>query len=357
VGVGAGLKPAQMERAKLSVLQTSVYKSVTELTSQYNPSAAGKEARDGQARPYDVYKDNDLSRAVAVLNRTYGAGMPYLDFIEFLNANYYFESLPNEQEGGAPTRWSPITLLSTATEATPIPPPGREGEPDLAANAGPDQTVPGPSPVAVQFDGSDSTGDIVSYEWYNQWGLLRAEGATPVIEVNFGHKDPQPGTQRTLTLLVADSQGNTAQDEVTITLGKTSKPAPTPIPPTPTLTPTPTPSPEGFLLPWDGDENPQYFTGGPHPTLNSTTKSAIDFSRGTYQVLSIGAGVVAFTGRAGDRWSGNVVVIIHDNGIQSEYWHLASIESTLTVGSRIPRGYPMNQSQKSFKPRSLTGRP
>jgi hypothetical protein len=36
VGVGAGLKPAPMERAKLSVLQTSVYKSVTELTSQYN---------------------------------------------------------------------------------------------------------------------------------------------------------------------------------------------------------------------------------------------------------------------------------------------------------------------------------
>ena len=35
MGVGAGLKPAPMERAKLSVLQTSVYKSVTELTSQY----------------------------------------------------------------------------------------------------------------------------------------------------------------------------------------------------------------------------------------------------------------------------------------------------------------------------------
>jgi hypothetical protein len=96
-----------------------------------------------------------------------------------------------------------------------------ETETDLTANAGPDQTVPGPSPVAVQFDGSGSTGDIVRYQWYNQWGLLRAEGVTPVIEVNFGYDDPQPGTQRTLTLVVEDSQGNTAQDQVTITLGKT----------------------------------------------------------------------------------------------------------------------------------------
>jgi hypothetical protein len=96
-----------------------------------------------------------------------------------------------------------------------------EAETDLVANAGPDQTVPGPSPVAVQFDGSGSTGDIVSYKWYNQWGLLLAEGATPVIEVNFGYEDPQPGTQRTFTLVVEDSQGNTAQDQVTITLGET----------------------------------------------------------------------------------------------------------------------------------------
>jgi hypothetical protein len=98
-----------------------------------------------------------------------------------------------------------------------------EGETDLVANAGPDQTVPGPSPVNVQFDGSGSTGDIVRYQWYNQWGLLRAEGVTPVIEVNFGYTDPQPGTQRTLTLVVEDSQGNTAQDQVTITLGETEE--------------------------------------------------------------------------------------------------------------------------------------
>jgi hypothetical protein len=96
-----------------------------------------------------------------------------------------------------------------------------EAETNLTANAGPDQTVPGPSPVAVQFDGSGSTGDIVRYQWYNQYGLLLAEGATPVIEVNFGHTDPQPGTQRTFTLVVADSQGNTAEDQITITLRET----------------------------------------------------------------------------------------------------------------------------------------
>jgi hypothetical protein len=90
--------------------------------------------------------------------------------------------------------------------------------PSSKADAGPDQTVPGPSPVNVQFDGSGSTGDIVSYKWYNQWGLLRAEGVTPDIEVNFGYDNPQPGTTRTFTLVVEDSQGNTAQDQVTITL-------------------------------------------------------------------------------------------------------------------------------------------
>jgi len=80
------------------------------------------------------------------------------------------------------------------------------GDSGLVANAGPDQTVPGPSPVAVQFDGSGSTGDIVRYQWYNQYGLLLAEEVTPVIEVNFGKDNPQPGTQRTFTLVVADSQ-------------------------------------------------------------------------------------------------------------------------------------------------------
>jgi hypothetical protein len=95
-------------------------------------------------------------------------------------------------------------------------------ETKLEAKAGPDQTVPGPSPVDVQFDGSGSTGDIVSYQWYNQLGDLRAEERAPVIKVNFG-RNPKPGATRTFTLVVEDSQGNKAEDEVTITLGETSQ--------------------------------------------------------------------------------------------------------------------------------------
>jgi hypothetical protein len=90
----------------------------------------------------------------------------------------------------------------------------------MTANAGPDQTVSGPNPVDVQFDGSGSTGDIVAYRWYNQWGELRAEGESPVIEVNFGHENPQPGTTRKFRLVVEDVEGNTDGDEVVITLGK-----------------------------------------------------------------------------------------------------------------------------------------
>jgi hypothetical protein len=108
-----------------------------------------------------------------------------------------------------------------------------EAHPDvLAANAGPDQTVAGPSPVMVQFDGSrsqPSSGcvEIDSYKWYNQWGTLRAEGVAPIFEVNFGHQDPKPGTSRTFTLVVEDCadepphHGVSHEDDVTITLGET----------------------------------------------------------------------------------------------------------------------------------------
>jgi uncharacterized protein YvpB len=116
-----------------------------------NPSAADKEARDGQARPYDAYRDNDLSRAVAVLNRTYGAGMPYLDLVEFLNANYYFESLPNEHEGGAPTRWTSIMPLNPVTEATPTPKPTPTPTPPTPTPT-PPAIIKVPVPYKTQWD-------------------------------------------------------------------------------------------------------------------------------------------------------------------------------------------------------------
>jgi hypothetical protein len=47
-----------------------------------------------------------------------------------------------------------------------------EGKP-LYAGSGPDQTAPGPSPVEVQFDGCNSTGNNLQFQWFNQWGERR----------------------------------------------------------------------------------------------------------------------------------------------------------------------------------------
>jgi uncharacterized repeat protein (TIGR01451 family) len=185
------------------------------------------------------------------------------------------------------------------------------GDSGLVANAGPDQTVPGPSPVNVQFDGSGSTGDIVRYQWYNQYGLLRAEGVTPVIEVNFGYNDPQPGTQRTLTLVVEDSQGNTAQDEVTITLGETEEEETPPSEAEPTITLDPTEGPpgtevivtgSGWAPGYEGDTVELYFpvnpgsndtvwfgeaTIGNDGTFVTTTTIPADAAIGEYNVFAV----------------------------------------------------------------------
>jgi hypothetical protein len=146
--------------------------------------------------------------------------------------------------GGSGATWKTDAVFHVIDPAE-TPPPEGEGKTDLSANAGADQTVPGPSPVAVQLDGTGSTGDIVRYLWYNQYGLLRAEGATPVIDVNFGYNDPQPGTTRTFTLVVEDSQGNTAQDDVSITLGETEEEETPPPEAEPTITLDPTEGPPG----------------------------------------------------------------------------------------------------------------
>jgi hypothetical protein len=95
------------------------------------------------------------------------------------------------------------------------------------ADAGPDQTVPGPSPVNVRFDGSGSTG-AASYLWLDQFGEALSNDRKRTILVNFG-KDAPAGTTRTFTLEVSDSAGRKDQDQVVITLGKTpGPPAPPP---------------------------------------------------------------------------------------------------------------------------------
>ena len=69
-------------------------------------------------------------------------------------------AVPDGQEKSA--------TLTTESTAKTIEGPTQETQAALpvTASAGPDQTVPGPSPVAVQFDGSRSTGGIVTYRWY-----------------------------------------------------------------------------------------------------------------------------------------------------------------------------------------------
>jgi hypothetical protein len=98
----------------------------------------------------------------------------------------------------------------------------QEGSGQLQASAGPDQTVPGPSPVDVEFDGSGSTGPIVEFRWINQFGQVRSRSEAAVIAIDFG-KNPKPGAKRTFTLEVTDPEGHTSKDQVTITLGETPK--------------------------------------------------------------------------------------------------------------------------------------
>jgi hypothetical protein len=96
---------------------------------------------------------------------------------------------------------------------------------ELIADAGPDQDVSGSNIVEVQFDGSGSSHShsnahgvgIVSYQWFNQWGQLRAEVFRPTFKVNFGN-NPQTGTTRSFRLVVEDTVGNRDEDWVTITL-------------------------------------------------------------------------------------------------------------------------------------------
>src|SRR5918996_2556779 len=124
--------------------------------------------------------------------------------------------IPNIPSGTQASGAVPRDLEATAGQPPPLPSKPQLQLP-VTADAGPDQTVPGPSPVEVQFDGSGSTGDIISYRWINQFGGVRAEEVSPTFEVDFG-QDPQPGATRTFTLEVADAEGNTDTDTVTITL-------------------------------------------------------------------------------------------------------------------------------------------
>lgn len=81
------------------------------------------------------------------------------------------------------------------------------------AEAGPNQTVTATgqtTPVTLAGSGSDADGDNLTFSWS---GAVNATGATPIVQL--------PDGVHTLTLTVADGQGASSSDQVTITIENT----------------------------------------------------------------------------------------------------------------------------------------
>ncbi|MET8080864.1 hypothetical protein [Streptomyces sp. NPDC005303] len=73
-----------------------------------DPVAAAREAKEGQARNYDLLIDNCLTRSVAIFN---GYGLS-LASGETEYPSTYFRNLPRATEGvNAPTKWGPVVAL------------------------------------------------------------------------------------------------------------------------------------------------------------------------------------------------------------------------------------------------------
>ena len=73
-----------------------------------DPMAAAREAKEGQARHYDLLIDNCLTRSVAIFNK-YGLNLAPGE-AEYPST--YFRSLPQATEGvNAPAKWGPVTGL------------------------------------------------------------------------------------------------------------------------------------------------------------------------------------------------------------------------------------------------------
>lgn len=161
----------------------------------------------------------------------------------------------------------------------------------LTADAGPDQTVAGPSPVMVHFLGKANTEEF-NCVWFNQWDRIRANGCDVTFPVNFGNKEAKPGTTRSFLLDVSrpDGTGGSAYDWVTITLGDATA--------APTATPTPTPEPpadpaEGHTV--NGMKNTYELWG-----CGGNTQDIIvgTFDDGRWYVQSTGAGEDCIWGNA-----------------------------------------------------------
>lgn len=116
--------------------------------------------------------------------------------------------------------------------------------------------------------------------------------------------------------------------------------------------------PGGALLPFTGSRS---YTSGPHGAIgddiaicydqNIANMSGIDFAfaRQSFPVVAIAGGTfLGYGSRA--TGAGNYVLIEHSNGIQSMYWHLATVSAevrSLEVGQWIPRGFPIGDAGQS----------
>ncbi len=117
------------------------------------------------------------------------------------------------QEAGNYTATLTIADASGATDTSSVGITAAEQSPPLKASISTD-TTSGAPPLAVAFNGTGSTGEIVSYQW--SFGDNNQGSGSAV-----GHTYEAAGSY-TATLVVSDSAGNSSQDTVNITVGETA---------------------------------------------------------------------------------------------------------------------------------------
>ena len=118
--------------------------------------------------------------------------------------------------------------------------------------------------------------------------------------------------------------------------------------------------PSNAKLPYAKGEKVNY-TAGPHDGTHADpcslkpvgNQSALDFAKGDFEVLSIAEGT--FIKKSGTKINGPgyYVVIEHDGGIQSTYWHLADYSDELEAiapGTEIPQGFRLGKAGNSGDP-------
>ncbi|MEP7215893.1 MAG: FHA domain-containing protein [Anaerolineaceae bacterium] len=122
---------------------------------------------------------------------------------------------------------------------------------------------------------------------------------------------------------------------------------------------------DGLVLkmPYDESETAVIFSGGPHQYVTNpycedlvSNAAGMDFaSGGAFPVLSIAAGKIISMGKGSSPPGGvgQFVIVQHEGGLQSEYWHLSEISDQVVAkvkegnegkGSQIPAGFPLGKA-------------